>query len=429
MSERIHCSRQHHHKTVPTYQFKGVTIKVYHSEGRFAAHFVLRNRRYRPDKASEGEALEAAKAKIRKLLDPKEQEAQLEEEVALGILKGLGISVIEACRAYATYVNRLSPLKASLGDAVQYFVAAHQCPPATVDQLVAELLALKKNDTGSHNAKDFRLKLENRFCSSFGPRQIGSIRSDELSRWITAIRRSIRTRRNFYSAIVTLFEYARDNGYLPKGRPTEIHLVKRPKCGKSEIKIFSPDELISLIQAALILGSRALAALLIQAMAGVRHEELEQSNPKKDRLRWRDIRLDQAAPEIHVRDIVSKTKVERFVPIHPALVAWLRLLRGADNAPIYEWMSLTKDYARICKKAGLAWKKNAPRKSYNTYHSALSGSLSVTANAAGNSPEMIAAFYKKELSQVGLQALAWFSISPDKFGVDVALYLQDGRSG
>jgi integrase len=327
-----------------------------------------------------------------------------------------------------TYLGKLAPLGASLSEAVDYFVAGHQCPPATVDQLVAELLTLKTNDTGTHNAKDLRLRLENRFCLTFGKRQIGSIRSDELSRWITAIPRKLRTRRNFYAAIITLFEYARENGYLAKGRPTEIHQVKRPKCGTSEIKVFSPDELKALIGAALLLGSRALAAMLIQCMAGLRHEELEQTNHKKDRLRWRDVRLDQAAPEIHVRDIVSKTGKERFVPIHPALVAWLRLLLQADNSPIYDRMSLSKDYARICKAAGLSWKKNGPRKSYNTYHTALSGSLSVTADAAGNSPGMITTFYRKELSQVGLLALAWFSLSPEKFELDLALYLLEKRN-
>lgn len=155
----------------------------------------------------------------------------------------------------------------------------------------------------------------------------------------------------------------------------------------------------------------------------MRHEELEQTDPGKDRVRWSDVWLDQEEPEIHIRKEVSKIGKERFVPLQPALVAWLRALRQEGDIPIYAMKSLYKDYKQICRKAGLVWKKNAPRKSFNTYDSALSRSLAVTAEGAGNSPEMICRYYRKPVSQVGKLAQEWFSISPEKFGEQVDDYI------
>jgi integrase len=410
---------------VPVYEFKGIEIKVYKGKnGRFSAHFVGPHQVHkRLERGTELAAVEGAKKEIREMSDSAIQAALLEESTAADILRGTGVSVIEAARSVASWLAKLKPLGASVSDAIDFFVTSRSGVPIKVKDLVAKLIAEKERDTGVHNARDLRCRLENQFCLKFGDRWLSEIKDDELRDWIYSRPGKKRSRRNHHAAITTLFEYGRENGNLPKGRPTEMKLVKKPKADDAPVNIFSPTELTMLIAAGLALFSRALPALLIQCMGGVRHEELEQTDPEKDRVRWSDVWLDQEEPEIHIRKEVSKIGKERFVPLQPALVAWLRLFRQDGDVPVYSMMSLYKDYKRICGKAGLTWKKNAPRKSYNTYDTALSRSLAVTAEGAGNSPEMIRRYYRKAVSQVGKLAQEWFSISPDKFGELVEAYL------
>ncbi len=124
-------------------------------------------------------------------------------------------------------------------------------------------------------------------------------------------------------------------------------MIKKKKADAIDVEIFTPDELIKMIRSALVIKSPALVPLLIQSLAGLRTEEIEQTDEKKDRLQWGDIRLGQSFPDVHVRKKVSKTKRERFAPIAPALLSWLRRLRSDSQGAVYARMSLYKDYRRI----------------------------------------------------------------------------------
>jgi integrase len=418
MSARVH-SRQRYRKA-PVYEFKGFTIRVYRVKDRFSAQFTGPDKnRERFEKATELDAVDAAKERIRELTDPEVQHMLLEEKAVSELIAPLGISLIEAVRTVVTAVDRLRPFNIGIPQAIDYYLASHTGKPIKVADLVEELIAVKDRDTGLHNKKDLVSKLKNGFCKKFGDRFIGSIISSELTVYVDSYPGEKRTRRNQHSALITLFEFAKRHGYLPKGKPTEMDSVDKPKAGKPRKNIFTPEELAALIKAGLAIYSRALAALLIQAMTGIRSEELRQTDPKKDRLRWSDIELDQPEPEIHVRDNVSKTGEERFVPIPLALVEWLRLLRLRGDEPVYTEFNLFGDYRQIAKKAGFRWKKNGLRKSFNTYDAALTGSFHLTSKAAGNSASMIRRYYNKPTSQVVLVARQWFSIAPKKFGAIV----------
>jgi integrase len=325
-------------------------------------------------------------------------------------------------------MGKLKPIGASISDAVDYYLTSRSGTPILVKDLVDKFLEEKERDTGVHHAKDLRCRLKNQFCRKYGERWLSDIKDEELRDYVYSRPGKKRSRRNHHAAITSLFEFGLENGNLPKGRPTAIKLVKKPKADEAPVNVFTPAELIKLIAAGLALCSRALPALLVQCLAGVRHEELEQTDPGKDRVRWSDVWLDQEEPEIHIRKNVSKIGKERFVPLQPALVAWLKLFRLEGDEPVYSMMSLYKDYKRICRKAGLVWKKNAPRKSFSTYDTALSRSLAVTAEGAGNSPEMIRRYYRKAVSQVGILAQQWFSISPETFVEQVEADMADWKT-
>ena len=289
-----------------------------------------------------------------------------------------------------------------------------------------ELLAVKENETGDKNVKDLKSKLRYRFCKKFGDRLMTTLTANELTVYLRALAGSMRNRRNHHAALVTLFKFAKESERLPKDFPTEMDGIKKPKAEDPEISIFSPDELMALIRAGLAIKSRALAALLIQAFTGVRSEELCQTDPKKDRARWKDVLLDDY-PEIHIRKSVSKLKKERFVPIPRALASWLRLLKLEDEDPIFSTNEFDEQYKKIVKKAGLSWKKNGLRKSFSTYHAALSGSLKITAKGAGNSAAMLDRYYNKATRRALKLAKVWFALGPDKFGEAVRNYVTATR--
>lgn len=416
-------------RTIPRYEFRGVQITIYKSGNRYSAQFIGLNRtRVRIEKNSESEALEAAKNRIRKLNDPEVQQSLGEQKTAEEIVNGSGISLIEAARSVVSAQAKLQPLGATLSEAVDYYVSSHEGRPITVAALIDEYLTVKTRDTGLHHVRSIRSRLKHHFAKDFGDRSVGTIKAEELNRWIASLPVASRTRANYYSALVSLFEFAKDNGYLPKGKPSEMQLIRRPRAGRPRIEVLTPEELAQLIKMALRSKSRALPALLIQCLSGVRHEEVQQSDPKKDRLRWSDVWLDQTSPEIHVRSEVSKIGKERFIPLHPSLIGWLRKLHLKGNVPVYAWNALGKDYAAICRQSGVRWKKNGPRKSFTTYDAALTRSLETTSKAAGNSPGMIRRFYKKELSQVGQVALEWFSLAPRQFTSLLKCYLNPTKN-
>lgn len=212
-----------------------------------------------------------------------------------------------------------------------------------------------------------------------------------------------------------LFRFAQERGFVPADQKTAIERVKKPVAEKPRRVVLLPNELREFIAAGLAMKSDALLPLLIQCFAGLRSEELCQMDPKKDRVRWSDIHLDDDEPEIEVRAEVSKVGEERFVYINPTLAAWLRELRPAKDGPVYAGVRLWYAYRKIAKKAGQPWKKNAPRKSFNTYHAALSRSLDQTSDEAGNSEAMVRRYYRKEMRRVAATAREWFGLTPDKF--------------
>lgn len=321
----------------------------------------------------------------------------------------------------ANQLHRLKPADVSIATAVDYYVQTHLGTSVPVNHVVDELIKKTDRDAGKHYTDDLRRRLKNRFCLEFGERKISSITVSEIAAWVDEQPGVSRTRRNFHSALVTLFKFAKERGYVSENHLTAAEKVKKPKAGRSVRLIFTPDELASLLRAAVQIRSPGLAPLVIQCFAGVRAAEICQNDPKKDRLRLQDLLLDQEEPEIHVRPEVSKTDEERYVHVPPCLLSWLRTLcPGSEAAPIYSGNQLWKDYAAISDEAKISWKKNGPRKSFNTYYSALSGSLSATASEAGNSEQIIRRYYRKEIPQAQKTAKEWFSLGTDVFAKLVA---------
>lgn len=403
---------------VPRYTHWGVTISVYHHKvrSRFTARSVIKGKgKVHVERATESAAVREAKNRIETLLgiDPA---LNLEEKCASEILAPWGMSIIEAARMIDRQLRRLDPAKISIPEAIDHYFQTHLGSSITVSLAVEELLKKAGRDAGKHYCDDLRRRLRNRFCLDFGDRLIGSISGAEIAIWIDDQPGASRTRRNFHSALVTLFKFAKERGYVSENHLTAAEKVKRPKAGRTPRIIFTPVELDTLIRAGLKISSPGLAPLIIQSFAGIRASEICQTDPKKDRVRIQDLLIDQAEPNIRIRPEVSKTNEERYVHMPPCLLSWLKVLYSGDDAdPIYGANQLWKDYAVICGEARIVWKKNAPRKSFNTYYAALSGSLSATADEAGNSEPIIRRYCRRKIPQAQKTAKAWFSLGPETY--------------
>ncbi len=294
--------------------------------------------------------------------------------------------------------------------------------PILVVDAVKELLALKKRNFGVHYLRDLTSRLQNRFGDAFGKHLISSITAPEITCWLDSLSLESRTRQNIYTALSTLFDFAQSRGYLAEGLPTAMTKVKRPKANRPRKDIYTAEEFRTLIRVGLREQSPALETLLCQGLAGVLSEELRQSDPRKDRVRWGDIHLDGKEPELHIRQEVSKTGEERWVYLSPSLAAWLRLFRKEGEEPVFIGTLLSEAYERLSKASKIEWKRNGLRKAFNTYHAALSGSLDDTAKEAGNSAKMIRRHYRKEQPQVAAEARKWFSTGPKLFEKEVKAY-------
>jgi integrase len=400
-------------RDIPEHVFRGFSIKVYASGGRHSAQFVDANRvRWRFEKASESLAVEAAKDKIRELTDGQGQQERLEEARAAELLRPIGMTVIEAARLCASLTARLKPHGATIEGSVNHYLQSCAAKPIAVQAVVHELLEIKERDTGFHNVKDLRARLENRFCIDFGKRPIGEITKAELNVWLDSLNMAGRSRRNYHSSLVTLFNFAKSRGYLPDDRPTAIERTVKPKAGKLPREIFEPDEMIAMLGAAQEAGTDVLAVLPIAGFAGVRSEELCHADPKKDRLRWEDINwAAEGGPEIHIRAEVAKTGEERFIPMTPNLQLWLKPFRGRKG-PIFTNGRLEAAYASLSQACGVPWKKNALRRSYATYRAVASASINATVTELGNSEAMLKRHYRKAIPEATARAEKWFSITP-----------------
>ncbi len=407
---------------VPRYSHRGVIISIYRTGGRFSAQFVLNGSdRQRIERANEFQAVEAAKRKIDDSLHADQTESpgpSIEE-----MLGRWNLTPIQAACLIDATMSKLKPLKSDITGAVQFYIEQHVSENITVRDAVDKLLLSKQRDTGKHNARDLKSRLENGFAKDFGDRFLCDVSRAEIARWIDNRPVSKRTRRNFHTCIVTLFRWAQNQGYLPENQTTVAERVLKPRAEPIKKEILTPDELRGYIRAALDLGGCALVPLVMQAFSGVRSEELCQRDPAKDRMRWADLKTDEEEPEAHVRENVSKT-VERFVYLPHTLISWLRLFPPANRQdPLTSTSEIWKIYSPLVKKSGIRWKKNALRKSYNTYHSALSDSLAETALEAGNSEGIIRKNYQKPIARARKTAREWFAIGPWEFEKEVAAFV------
>lgn len=396
-----------------------VTVRIYSGRiGRyhtFAVYWRAAGRSYRKTFSHEKEALKFAREQAEKLAAGQVQSPSIssmevstfrEAERRLGATAPLHVAAGE----YASAVRRLGDT-ATLNQAVEFFLHNSIRPELqrTVMEVVEEFVVTKQSDGLSPRyVEDVTWRLR-RFAKDFQV-NIEHVTTRDLDAWLRRLSTGLVTRNNFRQHIVTLFNFARRRGYLPRDRQTEAQWLEKPKIKSKPIEIFSPQELSELLAAA---EGQVKLAIVIGAFTGIRSAEML-------RLNWENFNWGEEVIDIGVDQ--TKTASRRLVPILPALLEWIKpqaKLRGPVlnySLPVCLAEAFATTAAKATKARGeglppLKWKQNGLRHSYASYRLAMTNDAAQVSLEMGNSPQKLFKNYRKVVTRS--QAVAWFNVMPE----------------
>jgi hypothetical protein len=254
------------------------------------------------------------------------------EQLAAGQVHSPAISITDA-QTYREAQRRLGPVDVplhvvageyadilrQLGDngtvrqAIEFFLHNAVRPDLlrTVSQVVEEFIATKTADGLSKvYLEDCTWRLR-RFAKDFQA-PISHVCTRDIEDWLRKLSVGLTTRNDFRRLIITLFNFARRRGYLPRDRETEARWLEKPKIKSKPIQIFSPQELRELLAAA---EGQGKLALIMGAFTGIRSAEML-------RLNWENFNWEEGVIDIGCDQ--TKTASRRLAPILEPLSAWIR---------------------------------------------------------------------------------------------------------
>ena len=290
------------------------------------------------------------------------------------------VPLSDAVRFYATNRADLFPTRSNVQAAAEFSVSLKRKGVSDIYVRNATASLKRFTDAVSGNIADVTVADINRFLD--GLKKLGPVSKNGI-------------RRN----IVTMFGFAKKQGYLHPDRKTAAELTDSFKEPETKIQIFTPEEMESLLLTA---HARILPLIAIGGFAGIRSAEVA-------RLEWKDIKWDRG--HIELAGSKAKTAARRLVPLSDNLKAWLAPWRG-ETGPILTITDASGALSDTAVKAKIpgGWRQNALRHSYISYRVALTGDVARTSLEAGNSPKMIFRHYREIVDDEA--AKAWWSIHP-----------------
>ena len=302
--------------------------------------------------------------------------------------------------AIAELIESLDALNGtgSLLEAAKFFARHHSSgvKEKLLPEIYTEFLAAKKSDGVSiRYIQDCRSRLT-RFVAKFSGK-ISECTTTALQDWLVRLEMKPRARNNMRTLIVTLFNFAKQRGYLPKERSTEADFLTKAKPASNAVGILRPADLSNLL---LQCAPAFVPYIVIGAFAGLRQAELM-------RLDWSDVRLEQGF--IEIRADKAKTAQRRLVPIQPNLARWIKPHIQEEGLLYVSGKTLAR-VTGTAKRLGIEWPNNALRHSYASYRLASCKNAAEVALEMGNSPRMIFEHYRELVTPA--DAEKWWSIIP-----------------
>jgi len=346
------------------------------------------------------------------------------QEIATAIEKGR-VEVLQLTNSdrdsYSAAINLLRPIGVPLHAAIEEYVAARtllhgesiltavkehlsrkrNVQERRADQVVDELLAdyRKSRDNGELRPKYvYQITSDlTRFKNAFHI-NISAVTPALIEDWLKGQDITARTRNNLRASIVTLFNFAKRRGYLPRGIRTDAEDVPRAKERGGKIGILTPKQLTSVISK---VPADVQLYLALGAFTGMRTSEIL-------RLDWSQVNFERA--HITVAPEKAKTATRRLVPIQPNLVQWLAPYRKHTGHIFDKYVN--EHAISLASSHGIAWPHNCLRHSYASYRLAAVPDAARVALEMGNSPQKLMTNYRELADEH--DAKAWFAISPKR---------------
>ena len=270
------------------------------------------------------------------------------------------MSISDALRSEAVKCSQeLEPFGKTIADGTRFYVdhLKEISRSQTVSHAITQLRAARKADGNSvRYLRDLKYRL-GRFEEDFGSRHIAEITTTDIDQWLRQLGLGSVSRNTFRRRLVTLFKFAKTNGWCRTVPAAESARVREVS---DEIGILTPGELCDLLKVA---SEETIPYWTIGAFAGLRASEIE-------RLDWAEVNLDQHW--IKVRAKHTKTASRRLVDMQPNLQKWLLQYRGRTGnvAPENLRVKLLDDRKRAADAGTLIrkWPPNALRHSFASYY-------------------------------------------------------------
>ena len=257
-------------------------------------------------------------------------------------------------------------LRDVLKPAVERLRIGQSSPP--LEELMDRFYAAKKGKSSLYLAA-IKNRLT-RFASYLDKAEpAGSVAVEDVERALASMQAgglSPQSVKGIRSAAFGLFAWAMKRK-LVKTNPVDA--TEAISVDQGEVGIFSPSQLGAILRTALRIQPRAVPALAVWAFCGARRAEI-------NRLHFDN--FDRERKELRISARTAKTGKARYVPMPPALIAWLEAAEQAGAAPLGKLVPGKSDAASegvlfrwlndIRGEAGLdGWPHNALRHSFASY--------------------------------------------------------------
>jgi hypothetical protein len=326
----------------------------------------------------------------RKVFTDEQKANELADEVEA--LMGSGLSAItRLCRKQLVAIAAFLEANDDHDGSILYRLLNSQTSQGSFSEaLVKELgeLFIKSRtdhpDTfGVRRIKEVRQHV-NRFIGSYGTHNFAKINTGQVEDYLEdEIGGEPKTRLNHIITLQSWWNWARDVGadgrkFLPRGEPTAIEAVIRPKVKNGHKQVYTPEQFTRLL---VFMPADMIEWAVIGHFSGIR------ASSERLKLTW-DHWLEEHN-QISMDERITKTSQFRNVEVEPNLREWLQLFKGKPT----EWMCPQQkpyDYTpRIAKAAGVPWLHNALRHGYVSYHVQKYRDLARTAANAGHTQDQL----------------------------------------
>jgi integrase len=341
-------------------------------------------------------------------------------EIAIALANGRAeiLELTNADRDSYLHAKSLLPDGFPLHEAIEGFLQLRSklTASAPIGEIFAKFIRaketmLRNGELSEVHVKKLREDLT-KFVEDF-PKSIGDYFTDDLQDWLNsrcdkkANPIGPRRRRHIRDRVVSLYNFARDNGYLPLNERHAAEKTARPRVLKDKEPTFEPQQFDLLINSAHRDDKQhhIVPALALAAFGRLRMSEIS-------RLDWSSIYLEKSEIDVSSR-VAGKTGNARIIEIPLNLSKWLKpYLRASGPVLDSKIGRIDNRVRRFSQKIGLKWQRNILRGSCASYLYALTNDLKYVAAQLGTSERTLRREYLERKTRE--QAERWYAIAPDQ---------------